>query len=92
MYSVNKVFMFRDEEREKDEAEKERRRQERKEKELKRELEKADQPKREVKRKTEWTVEFIKVIFCRRRVYQNNEDDLKKNFYLYQAFKQHGCQ
>ena len=29
---------------------------------MKRELEKADQPKREVKKRTEWTVEFIKVI------------------------------
>ena len=80
IFQENIVCFLRDEEREKDEAEKERRRKERKEEELKKELEKADQPKREVQRKTEWTVEFIKVIFSPRCIYQYNEHEFLFQF------------
>jgi len=56
------VKSARDEERERDFAEKEERRLARQEAELRKEMEKANKPKREVIRRTEWEVEYIKAM------------------------------
>ena len=53
----------RDEDREREEADKEIRRQQRQELEYKRQLEKEAMPKKQVQKRTEWEVEFIKVIY-----------------------------